>query len=142
MATYRKLKPRWVGPFEILEKRSPVVYRLKFGRGYQIHDVFHVSKLKPYVASPARFAGRPTDPPPPIEVEGHTEYEVEAILDHARVGRGWSYLVKWKGYGPESNEWVPGANLKNAPLLLEAYWQMHGASLQCLHDFLADPTGA
>jgi hypothetical protein len=39
--------------------------------------VFHVSLLEPY-----REDGRVQPPPPPIEMEGALEYEVESILEH------------------------------------------------------------
>ena len=43
-----KLKPRWIGPFTILEKRSDVVYKLSLPSSMAIHPVFHISRLKPY----------------------------------------------------------------------------------------------
>ncbi|KAI3754594.1 hypothetical protein L1987_54381 [Smallanthus sonchifolius] len=42
-----KLAPRFVGPFEILERIGPVAYRLKLPTELcNVHDVFHVSNLK------------------------------------------------------------------------------------------------
>ncbi|GJZ92568.1 hypothetical protein Tco_0664633 [Tanacetum coccineum] len=42
-----KLAPRHVGPFEILERISPVAYRLRLpGELSRAHDTFHVSNLK------------------------------------------------------------------------------------------------
>ncbi|GJT57828.1 putative reverse transcriptase domain-containing protein [Tanacetum coccineum] len=42
-----KLAPRFVGPFEIIEKVGPVAYRLDFTEELNgLHDTFHVSKLK------------------------------------------------------------------------------------------------
>ncbi|GKB01973.1 putative reverse transcriptase domain-containing protein [Tanacetum coccineum] len=46
-----KLAPRYVGPFEILERISPVAYRLRFLEELSsVHDIFHVSKLKKCLA--------------------------------------------------------------------------------------------
>nr|GEU44989.1 putative reverse transcriptase domain-containing protein [Tanacetum cinerariifolium] len=43
----RKLAPRFVGPFEIIEKVGPVAYRLDFPEELNdIHNTFHVSNLK------------------------------------------------------------------------------------------------
>ncbi|GJW32898.1 reverse transcriptase domain-containing protein [Tanacetum coccineum] len=48
-----KLAPRFVGPFEIIEKVGPVAYRLDFLEELNsVHDTFHVSKLKKYLADP------------------------------------------------------------------------------------------
>ncbi|GKB45560.1 putative reverse transcriptase domain-containing protein [Tanacetum coccineum] len=42
-----KLAPRYVGPFEILERIGPVAYRLRFPHKLSnVHDTFHVSNLK------------------------------------------------------------------------------------------------
>ena len=43
----RKLAPRYVGPFKILERRGEVAYRLELPRQLsEVHDVFDVSQLK------------------------------------------------------------------------------------------------
>ncbi|GJW65244.1 putative reverse transcriptase domain-containing protein [Tanacetum coccineum] len=42
-----KLVPRYVGPFEILERIGPVAYRLRLPEELSgVHDIFHVSNLK------------------------------------------------------------------------------------------------
>ncbi|GKB60660.1 retrotransposon protein, putative, ty3-gypsy subclass [Tanacetum coccineum] len=48
-----KLAPRFVGPFEIIEKVGPVAYRLDLPEELDgVHDTFHVSNLKKYLADP------------------------------------------------------------------------------------------
>jgi hypothetical protein len=48
-----KLSPRYIGPFEILERIGAVAYKLALPPSYAgIHDVFHVSMLKKYVHDP------------------------------------------------------------------------------------------
>ena len=45
-----KLSPRFIGPFEVLRKVGKVAYELALPPQFQhIHNVFHVSMLKPYV---------------------------------------------------------------------------------------------
>ncbi|GKF82753.1 hypothetical protein Tco_0244409 [Tanacetum coccineum] len=49
----RKLTPRYVGPFEIVERVGPVAYRLKLPQELScVHHTFHVSNLKKCLAEP------------------------------------------------------------------------------------------
>ena len=49
-----KLSPRFIGPFEILEKISHVAYRIVLPSGLsRLHNVFHVSVLRMYIADPS-----------------------------------------------------------------------------------------
>ena len=46
-----KLSPRFVGPFEVLERVGEVAYRLAMPPALSgVHDVFHVSMLRKYVS--------------------------------------------------------------------------------------------
>ncbi|GJX93449.1 putative reverse transcriptase domain-containing protein, partial [Tanacetum coccineum] len=48
-----KLAPRFVGPFEIIEKVVPVAYKLDLPKELNgVHDTFHVSNLKKCMADP------------------------------------------------------------------------------------------
>ncbi|GJR10696.1 hypothetical protein Tco_0793348 [Tanacetum coccineum] len=48
-----KLAPRFVGPFEIIEKVGPVAYRLDLPKELDgVHDTFHVSNIKKCLADP------------------------------------------------------------------------------------------
>ena len=51
-----KLSPRYVGPFEVLERIGAVAYRLALPPPMAgVHDVFHVSMLRKYVADPSHI---------------------------------------------------------------------------------------
>ncbi|WVZ81080.1 hypothetical protein U9M48_028503 [Paspalum notatum var. saurae] len=53
----RKLAPRYIGPFKILEKKGEVAYRLKLPPSLSgVHDVFHVSQLKKCLRVPEEQA--------------------------------------------------------------------------------------
>jgi hypothetical protein len=64
-------------PFEVVQVVGPVAYKLKMNPGWRFHPVFHVLLLQLY-----REDGRVQPPPPPVEMEGALEYEVESILEH------------------------------------------------------------
>ena len=49
-----KLSPRFIGPFEILERIGTLAYRLALPPSMSgVHEVFHVSMLRKYTPNPA-----------------------------------------------------------------------------------------
>ncbi|KAL0447301.1 UNVERIFIED_CONTAM: hypothetical protein Slati_1858000 [Sesamum latifolium] len=51
-----KLSPRYIGPYEILERVGPLAYRLALPAELsQIHDVFRVSMLRRYRSDPSHI---------------------------------------------------------------------------------------
>ena len=51
-----KLAPRYIGPFEILERMGMVAYRLALPPDMsQVHPVFHVSMLRKYISDPSHL---------------------------------------------------------------------------------------
>ena len=118
----RKLLMKWMGPFKVVQRVKDVAYELELPEPWKIHNIFHVSLLKPYHKS-----GRHQPPPPALLVEGEEEFEVEEILSHEPRAKTKSdnkvkFLVKWRGFGHENNTWEPFKNMKNAPDSLKEYW--------------------
>jgi len=49
-----KLSPRYIGPYEIIEKLNPVAYRLELPTELEhVHNVFHISQLRKYIPDPS-----------------------------------------------------------------------------------------
>ena len=49
-----KLSPRFIGPFEVLERMGTVAYQLTLSPSMSgVHEVFHVSMLRKYTPDPA-----------------------------------------------------------------------------------------
>ncbi len=118
----RKLIPRWVGPFKVLACMGGSAYSLDLPDCmHQVHNVFHVSLIKPY-----RSDGRTQPPPPPELVDDCPEWTVEQVLDHRVVKRGHQrkveYLIHWEGYGDEHNTWETSANVANSLDCVQDYW--------------------
>src|SRR3954454_10081906 len=116
----RKLQARFIGPYTIIAKVSPVAYKLELPASLNIHPVFHVSLLCAYTALATVTDRIPTGPlpPPAVTIDDHLEYEVEAILDQRTHRRSLEYLVKWVGYPEHDASWEPRSNLANATDLI------------------------
>ena len=74
-----KLSPRFIGPYEVLERVGPVAYRLALPPELaKLHDVFHVSMLRRYRSDPSHIL-----PVQDIQVQEDFTFDEEpkAILD-------------------------------------------------------------
>ncbi|KAJ9526649.1 hypothetical protein QJQ45_017586, partial [Haematococcus lacustris] len=119
----KKLLPRFIGPFKVLEHVGPVAVRLDLPPAMaRMHPVFHVALLRPYTSE------HPHLPPPVDWLDEAPLYEVEKLLAHrgVRAGRARGYLVKWLGYDDSYNTWEPRNNLVNCQEVLTAYNAVHG----------------
>jgi hypothetical protein len=84
----------------------------------RIHRRVNVNKIKEY--HPPVI---PHEEPAPEE-DG--SYEVESLIKKKRIVRGrkyvLQYLVRWKGYGPEHDEWIDRSELqRNATKILAEF---------------------
>lgn len=126
--TGRKLVQQTIGPFKVLERINPVVYRLRLPDSYSMHPVFNIAHLKKYKPSPAHFGDR-SSLPSTRDFIATQEYEVEAILGHKLTARSSGnrrmYLVRWAGYGPTDDSWISEYDLRNAPELKREYLALH-----------------
>lgn len=119
----KKLVQRWIGPFEVMERVNPKVFRLRMGDNYPGSPVFNVDHLKKYSPSPKEFGDRTILPATRLRKPASEEYDVESIVGHKRDKRTGkiNYLVRWKDYSPLHDSWLPERALKNAPEVLREY---------------------
>ena len=102
-----KLAPRFVGPFQILERVGPVAYRLALPPQFaNMHDVFHVSTLKDYVRHPEHILNYPNIT---IREDVSMEDKPVQIIDRKdQVLRGRTIpLVRilWTNHGAREATW-------------------------------------
>ena len=98
-----------------------MAYRLDFPR-LGVDLVFHVSNLKTVDPIQGEFE-RVERLASPVMVEGHEEYEVEAILRHKGKGARRLYQVLWKGFPITEASWEPESHLANTPQVMEEYFR-------------------
>ena len=93
-----KLAPIFEGPYRVEEVLERGNVRLK-DLPRQIHNEFHVSRLRPYRVD--------RDEAPTME-DG---FKVETILDRRDTADQREYLVHWHGWPQSDASWEPRANL-------------------------------
>ena len=103
----RKLSPRFIGPFEILERVGTVAYRLALPPSMSgVHKVFHISMLRRYTPNPAHVVdwGKIE-----VDTDGTFEEEPVRIMDSRDqvLQRKTVRLVKvlWQNRGVEEATW-------------------------------------
>jgi ribosomal protein L21E len=118
-----KLRPKFVGPFNIVKVWSDVNVELDLPEVMEIGRKVHVEKLKPFSEDVARFPTR-TQVNRQAAVFGkrdRAEYEVDRIVDERKSGRAKEYLVMWKHWPPNDATWERSSNLINAPEAVEEW---------------------
>jgi transposase len=61
-----------------------------------------------------------------IKVQDGTLWEIDGIVEHKRARGGSNeYLVRYKGYGPEDDEWLGEDALTTAAGAVKEYWARH-----------------
>nr|CAB3494457.1 unnamed protein product [Digitaria exilis] len=99
--TSAKLKPRYYGPYRVIELINDVAVRLALPERARLHDVFHVGLLK-------KFVGAPPDAPPalPPILHGAVLLEPERA-EKSRLARGvHQILVHWKDQPASAATWA------------------------------------
>ena len=102
-----KLSPRFIGPYEVIEKVGLVAYRLALPPELEkIHNVFHVSMLRRYRSNPSHMVSLEV-----IELRPDLTYEEEPVEVLAREVKKLRNkripLVKvlWRNYKTEESTW-------------------------------------
>ena len=102
-----KLSPRFIGPFEILERVGTVAHRLALPPSMSgVHEVFYVSMLRRYTPDPAHVVDWGE-----IEVDTDGTYEEEPM----RIMDSWDHVLRrktvrlvkvlWQHRGVEEATW-------------------------------------
>ena len=97
------------------------VFQLELLEGWIIHNVFNEDLLTQCVEP--KFKGQHKEPaPPPIIINEEEEYKVEEVWKHRKRGQETQYLVHWKGYEDEHDQWIVETGLPHAKQAIKDYW--------------------
>ena len=85
-----------------------------------IHNIFNEDLLIQCVEP--KFQGQHKDPaPPPMIINEEEEYEVEEVWKYRTQGWRTQYLVHWKGYGNEHNQWIAESRFPHSKQVIKDY---------------------
>jgi hypothetical protein len=102
-----KLEPVYLGPFKVLRRNRGGAYVLQDMQGALLPRNVPASHLK-LVSKDSMY--------------DEASFDVEAIIDHRGPENQREYLVKWKHFGPEYNDWIPTKNFDDIALVTQ-YWE-------------------
>ena len=102
-----KLSPKFIGPFEVLERVGTIAYRLALPPSMSgVHEVFHVSMLRRYAPDPAHVVDWGQIE---VDTDGTFEEGPVCIVDsRGRVLRSKTVrlvTVLWQYCGVEESTW-------------------------------------
>jgi hypothetical protein len=106
----------------MLQKRGPMKVIEHNHNEYKVQDCVtkeidhvHIQRIHPFIYDP-----RWVDPEL-ISYRDREEYVVEKIIDHVGdksvMKSQWEFKVRWLGYPPEEDLWLPWKELRNNPKL-------------------------
>ncbi|KAF5462749.1 hypothetical protein F2P56_018732 [Juglans regia] len=102
-----KLSPRYVGPFEILDRIGPVAYRVAVPPALLgVHNVFHISMLRKYIPNPTHIIDYE-----PLQLQKnltYTEEPMQIVETKEQVLRNRTILlvkVVWNNHAISEASW-------------------------------------
>ena len=76
----------------------------------------------------SKFQGQHKDPASPsMIINEEEEYEVKEVRKYRTRGRRTQYLIHWKGYRDEHDQWIAESGLPHARQAIEDYWTRYSS---------------
>ena len=106
----KKLDNKRYRQFRISKDIGLEVFELELPEGWMIHNVFNEDLLTWCIEPKIKGQHKKLAPPPTI-INEEKEYKIEEVRKHWKRGKGVQYLVHWKGYRNEHNQWIAETRL-------------------------------
>ena len=105
-----KLSPPFEGPYKVVKRNRGGAYLLMDHDGVLLHRAY----------APAQLLSIPT--PSTADTDVSEVFTVNKIIAHRRHGRGYQYLVSWKGCPDSQNTWEPASHFLDINVIAD-YWK-------------------
>lgn len=126
---------KWIepfhGPYRISECLPNDNYRLRDLNSRQLVDYAHVDRLVPYPEVTIHDDAAPAP----------NEYFVKRLMKRRpRADGGFDYLVRWRGFGPADDQWLPFYELGNChELIAELHARLGEPAIDPMDDLVSSP---
>lgn len=131
----KKFSNQYAGPFLVKKKIGDLAYELDLPATSRVHPVISVTMLEPADVSEDPYNRPKPDHPGPVETDHEDDagadprYEVERVVGRRQRTFGrtkvWQYLLRWKGWGPEHDQWKSESACGDCLELVETYERHH-----------------
>lgn len=121
-----KLSQQYVDSFRVIKKVENLVYRLDLSSYWRVHSIFTIAQLKSSSSSKFDSYNRERfNHSTFVFVEDDFKrvklYEIERLINKREIARDDEYLLRWKEYDLEWNEWRNLSKLENVMNLIKKY---------------------
>ena len=117
----KKLDNKRYRPFRISKNIGSGVFQLELLEGWAIHNMFNEDLLTQCVEP--KFKGQHEELVPlPTIINEKEEYKVDEVRKHRKQGRRTQYLVHWKDYRDEHDQWIAEIGFPHVKEAIKDYW--------------------
>ena len=120
----KKLDQKRYRSFRISKDIGLGVFQLELPKGWAIHNMFNEDLLTR--CNELQFKGQHMKLAPLLTIiNEEEEYKVEEVWKHRKWDREMQYLVHWKDYGNEHDQWIVETGLPHTKEVIKDYWKSY-----------------